>query len=160
MTQVSFKEGDIFQSGCDVLVNPVNACGVMGAGLALAFKQHYAGTGMEAFYQRSCEMGALKPGCKPVLWRAPHELAWEGSPSMMMPSVLLFVTKDRWAQPSKLEWIRASLLAMQTMSCPSLSIAFCKLGSGLGGLDWDTQVKPVMEELLPHLSFSHIEVYE
>lgn len=31
-------DGDIFTSKCNVLINPVNCVGVMGAGLALQFK--------------------------------------------------------------------------------------------------------------------------
>ena len=35
------SQKDIFKSGCQVLVNPVNCVGVMGKGLALQFKNKY-----------------------------------------------------------------------------------------------------------------------
>lgn len=38
---IEYIEGDIFSSPAQVIVNPVNTVGVMGKGLALAFKQRY-----------------------------------------------------------------------------------------------------------------------
>lgn len=35
------SNGDMFNSKCEALVNPVNIKGVMGKGLALAFKNKY-----------------------------------------------------------------------------------------------------------------------
>lgn len=35
------KNGNIFNSKCDCLVNPVNCIGVMGKGLAKQFKDRY-----------------------------------------------------------------------------------------------------------------------
>lgn len=34
------ENGDIFNSNCDFLVNPVNTVGIMGKGLALEFKKN------------------------------------------------------------------------------------------------------------------------
>jgi hypothetical protein len=39
--QIRYQTGDIFTSSAQVIVNPVNCRGVMGAGLARAFKQRY-----------------------------------------------------------------------------------------------------------------------
>lgn len=160
MTQVSFKEGDIFQSGCDVLVNPVNCKGIAGAGLALEFKKRYAGTGMMAFYQRVCEMGTLRPGARPIIWRAPQEICeWKDSPRMTLPSVLLFPTKLHWRDKSNLNEICSSLVSMQSMIYPDFSIAFPKIGCGLGSLDYESDLRPVFEELLPLLSFDSIVIH-
>ena len=38
---IVFTKGSIFKSSAEVLVNPVNTVGVMGAGLALQFKTKY-----------------------------------------------------------------------------------------------------------------------
>ena len=35
---IRFIRGDLFESGCQALVNPVNCVGVMGKGLALQFR--------------------------------------------------------------------------------------------------------------------------
>ena len=53
-------EGDIFASRAQALVNPVNCTGVMGAGLALAFKRRFP----RCFRQDKAayEAGQLRPG--------------------------------------------------------------------------------------------------
>ena len=39
---IKYVSGDIFNSKADVIVNPVNLVGVMGAGLAKQFKERYS----------------------------------------------------------------------------------------------------------------------
>jgi O-acetyl-ADP-ribose deacetylase (regulator of RNase III) len=38
---LTFQQGDLFESGCQALVNPVNCMGVMGKGLALVFRRRF-----------------------------------------------------------------------------------------------------------------------
>ena len=38
---IVFKNGNIFDSKCETLVNPINCVGVMGKGLALIFKNKF-----------------------------------------------------------------------------------------------------------------------
>ena len=38
---IVYRDADLFATGCEALVNPVNCVGVMGRGLALAFKRRY-----------------------------------------------------------------------------------------------------------------------
>jgi hypothetical protein len=56
----------IFDSKAQVIVNTVNCKGVMGKGLALAFKQRYPA--MFAVYQQECKTGKLRIG-KPTLYK-------------------------------------------------------------------------------------------
>lgn len=37
---ITLKEGNIFESKCKTLVNPINCVGVMGKGLSLVFKEN------------------------------------------------------------------------------------------------------------------------
>jgi len=53
-------EGDLFAEPVDALVNPVNCVGVMGKGLALAFKTRFPAN--FAMYQLACERGQVRPG--------------------------------------------------------------------------------------------------
>ena len=158
MTKVSFKTGEIFSSNCEILTNPINSVGIMGAGLALEFKKRYASTGMMSFYQTACKTGYLKPGARPLLWRAPMEYAPKDSPTLLIQSVLLFPTKSHWNDKSNLADIRNSLLAMQTMSFPDFGLALPMIGCGLGGIRKE-DLRPVLEEILPVLNFHHIDVY-
>ena len=54
------KQGDIFKSSCEVIANPINCVGVMGGGLALAFKKKFP----EHFetYKKMCQNGEIKVG--------------------------------------------------------------------------------------------------
>ncbi|MBW3539977.1 MAG: macro domain-containing protein [Planctomycetes bacterium] len=135
--------GDLFRSPARVLVNTVNTVGVMGKGIAKDFKQIYPEMFRE--YQKLCEAKRLDIG-QLHLFRTPHK--W----------VLNFPTKKHWRQPSRPEYVEAGLQAFaRTYEANSItSIAFPPLGCGNGELDWERQVRPLMERYLRPL---HIDVY-
>lgn len=139
---IEYIEGDIFNSPAQTIVNTVNTVGVMGKGLALAFKQRYPE--MFASYRTACEKRQLKTG-KLMLWYAPDH--W----------VLLFPTKEHWRNPSKLEYIENGLIKFANTYADKniTSIAFPRLGCGNGELNWN-DVKPLMEKYLKPLS---IDIY-
>lgn len=139
---IEYKSGDIFQSNALVLVNPVNTVGVMGAGLALKFRQKYPF--MYANYKKLCANNELVVG-KPKL--VSRENGW----------ILLFPTKTDWREPSKLEYIENGLAYLHNAimsncyACAGFSFAFPKLGCGCGQLDWNSDVKPIVEKYLSDL---------
>ncbi len=114
---------DIFQSQASTLVNPVNTKGVMGAGLALEFKKRFPGMFVE--YQQACRNGSLAIGKLVLHHTSPKK-------------IISFPTKGDWRQGSKLEYIEKGLLDLvNNYKIWKLnSIAFPKLGCGLGGLSW------------------------
>ena len=57
---IVYRGADLFASGCEALVNPVNCAGAMGRGLALAFKRRYPAHFDS--YRRACRAGRLRPG--------------------------------------------------------------------------------------------------
>lgn len=136
---ITYLSGDLFQSPAQVLVNTVNTVGVMGKGIALTFKRVYPE--MFKSYQDYCERGELKTGCL-FLHKTPYK--W----------ILNFPTKKHWRNPSKLEYIEAGLEVLYRRSSEMgiTSIAFPELGCGNGELDFETQVKPLMESYLRKLS--------
>ena len=140
---LTYVNGDLFRSPAKVLVNTVNVVGVMGKGIAKDFKLIYPEMFQE--YQRLCESKQLDIG-RVSLYRTPHK--W----------VLNFPTKKHWRQPSKLEYIDAGLKAFVRgyASNAITSVAFPPLGCGNGELDWERQVRPLMEHYLDTLP---IEVY-
>lgn len=139
---ITYVEGDIFSSPAQVIVNAVNTVGVMGKGIALAFKNRYPK--MFEVYKEACEKKKFQMG-KLMLCHAPDHL------------ILLFPTKENWRNPSKLEYIEKGLerfvknYAEKNIS----SIAFPKLGCGNGELKWE-EVKPLMEKYLKPLP---IDIY-
>jgi O-acetyl-ADP-ribose deacetylase (regulator of RNase III) len=137
MTQIRYRKGDIFASNAQVIVNPVNCRGIMGAGLALAFKQKYPE--MFAAYVQACQNGELRIG-QLMLYRSSQ------------PWILNFPTKDHWRAPAKLAYIEQGLqfFAANYRQMGIESIAFPKLGTGLGNLPW-TEIGPLMTSYLAPL---------
>ncbi len=144
---ITYVESDIFSSPAQTLVNTVNTVGVMGKGIAKIFKSIYPE--MYEEYRQRCESGELTIG-NLFLYRTAHK--W----------VLNFPTKRHWRQASRLADIAAGLDTFcQTYADEDItSIAFPQLGCGNGGLDWEHQVRPVMERSLGSLPvdiFIHVK---
>lgn len=139
------KKGDIFQSQCQTLANPVNCVGVMGKGLALAFRRRFPA--MYTDYCRRCADGLVQPG-RPYVWRNEHGF-W----------VLNFPTKRHWRDKSRLEDIIAGLERLEANhnEWGIQSLAVPALGCGLGELDWGL-VRPVLEHHLSRLAIP-VEIY-
>lgn len=132
---ITYVIGDIFESPAHVLVNTVNTEGVMGKGIAKEFKRIYPAMFKE--YQKICESGKFTVG---KLWLYKTKNKW----------ILNFPTKTTWRKPSKIEYIEEGLreFVRTYAELGITSIAFPPLGCGNGELDWETQVKPLMEKYL------------
>lgn len=141
---IKYIKGNIFDSKCAVLVNPVNCVGVMGKGLALEFKKRYPA--MFQAYKNVCYTRELLPG-RPMFIHGSSK------------SIILFPTKYHWKEKSKIIYIRDGLEAIANgyKSFNIKSIAFPKLGCGLGGLDWK-EVMPLIEHYLSKLDID-VEIY-
>ena len=140
---ITYVVCDLFASPAQTLVNTVNTVGVMGKGIAKDFKAIYPE--MFARYQELCERGQFNIG---QLWpyRTSNKL------------VLNFPTKKHWRSPSRPEYIEAGLktFAANYYIYGVTSISFPLLGCGNGELDWESQVRPLMEQYLAELP---IDVY-
>ncbi len=138
---IIYTDGDLFESPAKVLVNTVNTRGVMGKGIALRFKQIYPE--MFTRYRHQCERRHLTIG-RLFLYKTPHK--W----------ILNFPTKEHWRQPSRPEYIEAGLKKFRAARARigAASYAFPMLGCGNGELDFEEQVRPLMEHYLGNLSVS------
>ena len=142
-SNISYHTGDIFSSDAGILVCPVNCVGVMGGGLAKTFAEKVPY--LEEDYKRMCKEERLRIGTI-IIWQG----WWE-------KAVLLFPTKRHYQEMSKLWYISDGLMTMMedwyaatALMRDNKSVAFPRLGCGLGGLNW-TNVRPVMEERLKRL---------
>lgn len=144
---ISYLTGDIFDTDVQAIVNPVNTVGVMGKGLALAFKQKYPDN--FKLYQTACKNNELKVG---QLLITEHQSG---------KFIVNFPTKQHWRGKSQLQWITEGLIALKQFIIENHinSIAIPALGSGLGGLDW-TLVKIEIEMILQDLTDVEILVFE
>jgi O-acetyl-ADP-ribose deacetylase (regulator of RNase III) len=141
-------QGGFFTSPAAVLVNTVNTVGIMGKGIAKEFKAIYPE--MFAAYQDACERDDFRIGSL-LLYRAEHK------------SVLNFPTKRHWKQRAQLLDIEAGLktFVQQYEQLGIGSIAFPQLGCGNGELDWESQVRPLMERYLGSLPIDiYIHIYD
>ena len=68
---LTYVYNSLFDSPAQTLVNTVNTVGVMGKGIAKAFKEKYPDMFRE--YKRLCDSGELSIG-KIHLWRSPQRL--------------------------------------------------------------------------------------
>ena len=150
-TSVTMIKGDIFNTSCIAVVNPVNTVGIMGKGLALQFKIRYPE--MFVDYQARCKAGHVQVGI-PYVYNNPTYNKF----------IVNFPTKDHWVNPSKIEWINSGLeylvKKVRSGQWGSLStIAFPLLGAGCGGLD-QTEVLDSMKMWLSMLPANvNTEIY-
>lgn len=129
---------DVLQSPAQVLVNAVNTVGVMGKGIAHDFKLCYPD--MFARYRDLCQGGNFDTG-RLMLYRTSHK--W----------VLNFPTKTHWRANTRLDDLRAGLerFAATYAELGITSVSFPRLAGDSDGLDWQHDVKPLMEHLLDPL---------
>ncbi len=144
------RQGDLFASGVEALVNPVNCVGVMGKGLALQFRKAYPDNFLE--YKVACARGELRPGVMLI-----HEL--DGSADLRY--IVNFPTKRHWRDRSRMEDIETGLAALveEVRLRDIRSIAIPALGSGLGGLDWE-QVRARIEAAFETLPAVRVLLFE
>lgn len=133
-----YRRTSLLESPAQTLVNTVNCVGVMGKGLAHAFKEREPA--MFTAYKRICDQHLLEPG-KLWLWRG--QAGW----------VLNFPTKVHWRNPSKIDWIEQGLQKFVSAYADQgiTEVSFPRLGCGNGNLHWDN-VRPVMELYLSQVS--------
>lgn len=155
---LEYSTGDIFESGCEVLVNPVNCQGVMGAGLALLFKEKFPS--YYTRYSEWCRDGMLYTGVLQIYERVSPG-PWERVAIEDYPTYLVsFPTKDHWRDKSELKDIDSGLrlLARWCRDDRVSSISIPALGCGLGGLRWK-DVKPLISEHMGDLGTTTVRVY-
>ena len=142
---VTVLSGDLFQSKAQTLTNAVNCAGVMGKGIALAFKQRFPD--MYADYVLRCERKEVQLG-KPYVYKGAS-----------LPLILNFPTKDHWRDKSNLDSIAQGLdyLLKHYREWGIESLAVPALGAGLGQLEWGI-VEPVLNRYLSRMDMS-IELY-
>ena len=146
---ISVINGDMFFSNLQTLTISVNLQGVMGKGLASRAKYQFPD--VYVAYQDACRSRRIT-ATKPCLYKREgsldEELADFGADLITPNAVkwfLLFATKRKWRENSRLEdieggldWVQRNFKAQGIQS-----LAIPALGCGLGRLDWK-DVGPLM----------------
>lgn len=144
---IYIEKGNIFESTCDALVNPVNTEGIMGKGLALKFKVYFPMMFRE--YYDACLSRILVAG---------DILTYKYSETKLPKYILNFATKYKWKDLSKYEYIISGLKVLKEIILKKkISVAIPAIGCGLGGLKWSV-VKELININLHGIPYK-IEVY-
>lgn len=126
---IEFVTGDFFDYEADIRINTVNCVGVMGAGVALEFKNRYPD--MFKAYVEVCKKDEIAPG-KPFIW--------EETDLFSRCIIINLPTKMHWKNPSEYEYIEKDLVWLKeyllTVSEDSV-VTLPALGCGHGNLDWN-----------------------
>ena len=146
---IFYVKGNLLEDKAEALVNTVNTVGVMGKGIALAFKQAFPHN--FKIYADACKAGTF--GIGKILPVRDTNLLYGDKLIINLP------TKAHWRQPSEYAFVEAGLVSLVNYlkTNPVSSLALPALGCGNGGLDWNT-VKSMIEFHLKQLEIV-IEVY-
>lgn len=128
--------GDLFRCGTQTIACPINVVGTMGAGLAKTFRDRVPG--LLKFYRR-----CYAPHTAPLHERVRRLAVFSDGGNRQ---VLLFPTKGDWRDPSELSVVADNLrtLSEQTTLLGIRTLGLPRLGCGLGGLDWNRGVRPLI----------------
>lgn len=136
---ISFREGDLFESGLPAIAHGVNCRGVMGAGIATQFKARYPD--MFESYRRRCLKGHMMPG---------DIMAWQHGQGI----VFNLATQDKPGADAQPWMITAAVGHMVAEAhyfhrkYNITEIGMPMIGCGIGGLD--PQGDALMDALLPY----------
>ena len=143
---IRYITGDLLESKADALINTVNCVGIMGKGIAKQFKDKYPENYKR--YKSTCAAGEIRTGSLFITIDHPSN-----------KTIINLPTKQDWRNPSEIEWIVQGLFALREfLQNMNMSVALPPLGCGNGGLDWETQVHPLIVDALGDLPVD-IEVY-
>ena len=142
---IKYASGNLLNSTSQALVNAVNCQGVMGKGIALAFKETFP-YNFEV-YKRACATGTMKIG---------QVLIVEEKGKI----IVNFPTKDSWRKKSTYDFISQGLesLAKIIDEKKITSISIPPLGCGNGGLDWN-KVEALILKTFQNLDNVDVVIY-
>jgi O-acetyl-ADP-ribose deacetylase (regulator of RNase III) len=147
---VEFRSDNLLEADVEALVNTVNTVGVMGKGIALQFKKKFP----ENFkaYEQAHKNGELRIG-----------KMFTVSLQLTNPRYIInFPTKNHWREKSRVEYVREGLedLLREIERLDIRSVALPPLGCGNGGLDWETEVRPLIEGAFARVPEVQVYAYE
>ncbi len=138
------QPGDILTAGCDTVLCTINVVGAMGKGVAEACKKEVRG--LFSYYQSHYSRRPDETNQAQRDWLVKRVTLFRSKPF----NVLLFPTKQHWADPSRIEWIDHNLgiVAKYYQEMAIGSLAMPPPGCGNGGLDYERDVKALVHKHL------------
>ncbi len=136
---IELVSGDMFEYEAAIRVNTVNCVGIMGKGVALAFRKKQPEMFQE--YVIECKEGRLQPGILHI---------WKDHVSN--ETTINFPTKRHWRNKSSYHDVELGLKTLREylLKAPLTKVTLPALGCGHGGLDWNL-VLPMIQQYLGDL---------
>lgn len=147
---IEFRKDNLLGANAEALVNTVNTVGVMGKGIALQFKKKFPGN-FKA-YERACKNEEVHVG----------KMFTVSLDSLTNPKYIInFPTKEHWKGKSRIEYVRNGLedLLQEIERLGIHSIALPPLGCGNGGLDWESEVRPLIEATFDQIPEVRVQAF-
>jgi len=138
--------GNMLSEPFNDIVIPVNTEGVMGAGLAKAFKTVYPLT--FTTYRNLCLSKRLKVNNT-------IRLSTQG-----VRYAVMFPTKKEWRKPSKMSYLVNGLVDVKEKYREKgmVEVGWPVLGGGLGGLDREKVLRTMLEELDSWININYVYI--
>ena len=147
---ITFEKNNILETHAEVLVNSVNLLGVMGKGVALAFREAFPIN--YELYKKACNTKQIDVG----------RIFVTETGELFPKYIINFPTKKDWRHPSKYEYIEKGLQSLvKWLNGNNVkSIAIPPLGSGNGKLDWSVVKNMILKYLQPFENQLNIIIIE
>lgn len=143
------KDQDILKARTEVIVSSVTTAGAMAEGLSAQVAKAYPD--VEAEYKAALAQGSLDIG-----------KVWAVQPKGAPYIVVLFPTSKVASRKSDLEYIRRGMEALKEVVKGHgwKSIAMPKLGTAVGGLEWEEVKDEIVKFFLDELQDVDLYIYE
>lgn len=143
------KDQDILKARTEVIVSSVTTAGAMAEGLSAQVAKAYPD--VEAEYKAALAQGSLDIG-----------KVWAVQPKGTPYIVVLFPTSKVASRKSDLEYIRRGMEALKEVVKGHgwKSIAMPKLGTAVGGLEWEEVKEVIVKSFLDELQDVDLYIYE
>lgn len=137
---IQHRTGDIFTAAdyLTIIGHGVNMKGIMGSGIARTVKDKYPSVFED--YKRAIRSGVLQPGSVRISPALEH-------PKLFIANISSQIEMGANADLHLLEAGLRRLLLTMELDYETHQVALPRIGAGIGGLDWDTQVLPLIERL-------------
>lgn len=140
---------DILQAKTEVIVTSVTTAGAMAQGLSAQVAKAFPE--VEEEYRQALEQGYLDIG-----------KVWAVQPQGAQYIVVLFPTSREVSRRSDIKYIEEGLKALKEVVQGHgwQSIAMPKLGTGVGGLEWEQVKELIVKTFLDGLESVDLHIYE
>ena len=143
------RVGDLFTTSLPAIGHGVNTHGVMGSGIARIIAGRFPA--VLAPYKEACATGALTPG------------GFQAVKVREDPDLFIFnlASQQRPGKDARLEWLEQSVEKAVSYAKENgfFGFALPRIGAGIGGLDWESEVRPALEVIADREDTLTIELW-